>query len=146
MVQTSNRRFRDDEFLVPRALTEGRSAIRVRVQFTPVKRPLFPGRPLADLAWSEIRYTAYCFVMPEAAEPAATSNPPPGAGATASKPIKAPLRALATNPNYFTDGSGKAIYLTGSHTWNNLQDWGTNGSIQPLDFTAYVKMLVAAQP
>jgi len=37
----------------------------------------------------------------------------------------------------------KAIYLTGSHTWNNLQDWGTNGSIRPLDFAAYVKMLVA---
>jgi hypothetical protein len=66
IVQTSNRRFRDDEFLVPRALTRGRSAIRVRVKFTPVKRPLFPGRPLAKLAWSEIRYTAYCFVMPEA--------------------------------------------------------------------------------
>ena len=79
VVQTSNRRFRDDEFLVPRVLTAGRSAIRIRVQFTPVKRPLFPGRPLADLAWSEIRYSAYCFVMPEAAEPAATSGPPPGA-------------------------------------------------------------------
>jgi hypothetical protein len=65
VVQTSNRRFRDDEFLVPRALTEGRSAIRIRVRFTPVKRPLFPGRPLAELAWSEIRYSAYCFVMPE---------------------------------------------------------------------------------
>lgn len=60
-----------------------------------------------------------------------------------SGPITAPLRALSTNPHYFTDGSGKAIYLTGSHTWNNLQDWGTNGSIQPLDFSAYVKMLVA---
>jgi hypothetical protein len=69
IVQTSNRRFRDDEFLVPRDLTERRSAIRVRVEFTPVKRPLFPGHPLAKLAWSEIRYTAYCFVMPEAATP-----------------------------------------------------------------------------
>src|SRR5262249_52503121 len=42
-VQTSNRRFRDDEFLLPRALTEGRSTIWVRVKFTPVKIPLFPG-------------------------------------------------------------------------------------------------------
>jgi hypothetical protein len=65
VVQTSNRRFRDDEFLVPRELTAGRSAVRVRVQFTPVKRPLFPGRPLAELAWSEIHYSAYCFVMPQ---------------------------------------------------------------------------------
>ncbi|MGV3774693.1 MAG: DUF2961 domain-containing protein [Verrucomicrobiales bacterium] len=63
-VQTSNRRFRDDEFLVPRSLTEGRSAIRVKIEFTPVQRPLFPGKPLPELAWSEIRYDAYCFVMP----------------------------------------------------------------------------------
>jgi hypothetical protein len=66
VAQTSNRRFRDDEFLVPRDLTEGRSAVRVRVKFTPVKVPLFPGRELPELAWSEIRYTAYCFVLPQA--------------------------------------------------------------------------------
>jgi len=64
VVQTSNRRFRDDEFLIPRDLTEGRASIRVRIHFTPVKIPLFPGRPLPDLAWSEIRYTAYCFILP----------------------------------------------------------------------------------
>ncbi len=69
--------------------------------------------------------------------------PPFGAPVDRSRPITAPLRALPTNPNYFTDGSGRAIYLTGSHTWNNLQDWGTNGSIEPFDFKAYVKMLVA---
>jgi hypothetical protein len=63
-VQTSNRRFRDDEFIVPRELTQGRSSIRLRVRFTPVETPLFPGHPLAELAWSEIAYTAYCWVMP----------------------------------------------------------------------------------
>jgi hypothetical protein len=57
--------------------------------------------------------------------------------------ITAPLKALSTNPNYFTDGSGKAVYLTGSHTWNDFQDWGTDDSPQPFDFAAYVKMLVA---
>jgi hypothetical protein len=56
---------------------------------------------------------------------------------------KGPLRVHQKNPRYFTDGTGKAIYLTGSHTWNSLQDWGTNDSIQPLDFKAFVKMLVA---
>jgi hypothetical protein len=65
VVQTSNRRFRDDEFLIPLALTRGRKAIRVRVKFTPVSRPLFPGYPLPELAWSEMRYTAYSFVMPK---------------------------------------------------------------------------------
>jgi len=66
IAQTSNRRFRDDEFLIPRELTKGRSAIRVRIPFTPVARPLFPGAPLPELAWSELRYRAYCFVMPKA--------------------------------------------------------------------------------
>jgi len=42
VVQTSNRRFRDDEFLVPRALTEGRASIRVRIRFTPVRIPCSP--------------------------------------------------------------------------------------------------------
>ena len=64
IVQTSNRRFRDDEFLLARKLTRGRSAIRVRVKFTPVARPLFPGQPLPELAWSELRYNVYCYVMP----------------------------------------------------------------------------------
>ncbi len=64
-VQTSNRRFRDDEFLVPRELTKGRSAIRVRFKFTPVPMPLPPGSKPLERAWSEIRYTAYCFVMPK---------------------------------------------------------------------------------
>ena len=65
IVQTSNRRFRDDEFLVPRALTSGRASIRVKVRFAAVGIPLFPGYPLPEQAWSEIRYDAYCFVMPD---------------------------------------------------------------------------------
>ena len=43
IVQTSNRRFRDDEFIVPRDLTRGRSQVRIRIKFTPVEIPLFPG-------------------------------------------------------------------------------------------------------
>jgi hypothetical protein len=64
IIETSNRRFRDDEFLVPRDLTQGRDAIRVRIKFTPMNIPLFPGQPVPELAWSEIRYDAYCFAMP----------------------------------------------------------------------------------
>ncbi|MCX7008518.1 MAG: hypothetical protein NTY53_14920, partial [Kiritimatiellaeota bacterium] len=40
IVQTSNRRFRDDEFLLPLALTQGRETIRIRIEFTPVSIPL----------------------------------------------------------------------------------------------------------
>ena len=65
-VQTSNRRFRDDEFLIGREHTRGRNAIRVRVKFTPVNVPLFPTWPLSEAAWTEIRYTAYAYVMPQA--------------------------------------------------------------------------------
>lgn len=64
VVETSDRRFRDDEFLIGSGLTRSRKAIWVRVKFTPVNRPLFPGYPLGKQAWSEIRYTAYCFVLP----------------------------------------------------------------------------------
>lgn len=32
------------------------------------------------------------------------------------------LRVHPLNSRYFSDGSGKAVYLTGAHTWNNLQD------------------------
>src|SRR5207245_9665027 len=38
-VETSNRRFRDDEFLISPRLTRGRSRIRIRVRFTPVATP-----------------------------------------------------------------------------------------------------------
>ena len=58
-----------------------------------------------------------------------------GAGATG------PLRALASNPRYFTDGSGKAILLTGSQTWDTFQDMDQSSSPAAFDFTAYVNFL-----
>jgi len=64
IVQTSNRRFREDEFLIGPALTKGRSKIRVRVEFVPVDIPLFPGAPSQEKAWSEMRYMAYSYVIP----------------------------------------------------------------------------------
>ena len=65
-VFTVNRRFIESEFMIGREHTEGRSAIRVKVQFTPVDIELYPGHPYPEKgAWSEIRYWAYCFVMPD---------------------------------------------------------------------------------
>jgi hypothetical protein len=64
-VETSNRRFRDDEFLVARDLTHGKKAIWIRIKFTPLNRPPYPGYPLSEQAWSEIKYTAYCFITPK---------------------------------------------------------------------------------
>lgn len=51
------------------------------------------------------------------------------------------LRAHPENPRYFTDDSGKAIYLTGSHTWANLMDGGTTDPPQPFDFSGYLDFL-----
>jgi hypothetical protein len=65
-VETSDRRFRDDEFLIPKALTQGRKKIWVRIQFSPLNRPLYPGGPIGKQAWTEIAYTAYCFIQPKA--------------------------------------------------------------------------------
>jgi hypothetical protein len=72
-VETSNRRWRDDEFMIPRDLTEGRDQIRVRVEHIPVEKPLFSGHPLPKEAWTEYRYWAYNFVMPGLRESAQTS-------------------------------------------------------------------------
>ncbi len=66
IVQTSNRRFREDEILLPLDLTRGKDRIRIRVKSIPLNDPLFPGYPLAKQAWSEINYTAYCFITPKA--------------------------------------------------------------------------------
>ena len=52
-----------------------------------------------------------------------------------------PLRVHPTNPRYFTDGSGQAIYLTGSHTWNNLVDMDKADPPTPFDFEAYLDFL-----
>ena len=49
-----------------------------------------------------------------------------------------PLRVCSENPRYFTDGSGKAIYLTGSHTWNNLVDMSTDDPPEAFDFDGFL--------
>ena len=51
------------------------------------------------------------------------------------------LRVHPGNPRYFTDGSGKAVYLAGSHVWNNFQDWGLSDPPEPLDYGAYLDFL-----
>ncbi|MHC4584106.1 MAG: serine hydrolase domain-containing protein [Planctomycetota bacterium] len=50
--------------------------------------------------------------------------------------IQGPLRILKDNPRYFTDDSGRAVYLTGSHTWSNLVDIGPTDPPPEFDFTA----------
>jgi hypothetical protein len=63
---TSNRRWREEEFLIPQHMTEGIERLSVRIQHVPDDRPLYPGFPFpAKNAWSESRYWAYCYQLPE---------------------------------------------------------------------------------
>ena len=52
--------------------------------------------------------------------------------------VKGPLRVCENNPRYFTDASGKAIYLTGSHTWANLVDMSPSDPPESFDFVYYL--------
>jgi hypothetical protein len=58
-----------------------------------------------------------------------------------------PLRVHPDNPRYFTDGTNspdgslKAVYVTGSHTWNSLVDMGREDPPQRFDFGGYLDFL-----
>jgi len=62
-----------------------------------------------------------------------------------------PLVVSTTNPRYFTvapghRGAGRAVYLTGSHIWNNLHDGMGPGTAcaatpEPFDYAAYFAFL-----
>jgi hypothetical protein len=63
--KTTNRRFRDDEFMIPESLTRNKSQIRVRIKFLPNDQELFPGFPFPrKSAWSELKYDVYSYVLP----------------------------------------------------------------------------------
>ncbi len=64
------------------------------------------------------------------------------AAESSNQPITGEL-TVSSNPHYFKDGHGAALILNGSQTWNTLQDWGADGSVQALDFDAFVKFLTA---
>ena len=51
------------------------------------------------------------------------------------------LRVHSTNPRYFTDGSGNAIYLTGSHTWSNFKNIGPTDPPIIFDYDGYLDFL-----
>ncbi len=69
--------------------------------------------------------------------------PGPGPAATAlqAAPATGPLRVHPANPRYFADGSGRAVYLTGSHVWQNLKDIGPTDPPPAFDFNGYLDMM-----
>lgn len=59
------------------------------------------------------------------------------------KAMHGPLRVSSINPRYFIDANGKAVYLTGSHTWQNLQDSGRSNPPPKFDYERYLDFLEA---
>ena len=64
------------------------------------------------------------------------------ASAQIVRPATGPLRVHPKNPRYFADASGRAIFLTGAHTWANLQDSGA-APIPTFDWQAYLAMMLS---
>lgn len=58
-------------------------------------------------------------------------------------PATGPLRVLTPNPRYFTDGSGRAILLSGSHTWLDLQDGVLTDPPSAFDYAGWLNFMVA---
>lgn len=52
-----------------------------------------------------------------------------------------PLRVSSVNPRYFTDNTGKAIYLTGSQTWYSIVNGDYSDPPAIFDFDAYLTWL-----
>ncbi|MHC4567094.1 MAG: hypothetical protein ACYTE3_15230, partial [Planctomycetota bacterium] len=71
----------------------------------------------------------------------------PGASNVQANSARGPLRIHPENPRYFTDGthindgSLRAVYLTGAHTWNNLVDMGRSDPPEEFHFGAYLDFL-----
>jgi hypothetical protein len=59
----------------------------------------------------------------------------------AGPPAAGPLRVSTANPRYFTDGSGKTIFLAAAHTWANLQDIGFTDPPPAFDYAAHLDFL-----
>lgn len=55
-----------------------------------------------------------------------------------AKKINGVLRVCPENHRYFTDDSGQAIYLAGSHTWNNFRDRNQGDPPTAFDYPAFL--------
>ena len=92
--------------------------------------------------------TTYTYIVAafDAAGNVSAPSAPVSATTQSIGPITAagPLKVLASNPRYFTDGSGKATYLAGSHTWSNgMEDRGTINPPLPFDNNSYLSFMKA---
>lgn len=66
-----------------------------------------------------------------------------GGASAADGSLDGPLRRHPANGRYFTDDAGRAVLLTGSHTWDNLVDMGPTDPPPGFDYDAYLDWLEA---
>ena len=57
------------------------------------------------------------------------------------KAFDGPLHVCRNNPRYFADNSGQPVYLTGSHTWQNLSDIGPACPPATFDYERFLNLL-----
>ena len=65
-ILTSNRRWREEEFLIGAQLTSGISRLAIKIEWVPDQKTLLPGHQFpVPSAWSEARYWVYCYSLPD---------------------------------------------------------------------------------
>jgi len=67
--------------------------------------------------------------------------PLPLAAGAAEPAAMGPLRVRPDNPRWFARPDGRAVWLTGSHTWANLQERGLEGKTPDFDYDGYLDFL-----
>ncbi|MBN1669815.1 MAG: DUF4038 domain-containing protein [Kiritimatiellae bacterium] len=65
----------------------------------------------------------------------------PAQGKGREEAFNGPLRVDPRNGRYFTDNTGEPVYLTGSHTWANLQELKADLEASDFDFAAHLQWL-----
>jgi len=98
------------------------------------------GRIFAGIALAAVAVLA----VTDAQHPAAPARRAPALTVprTATQ-FNGPLRKSTVNPRYFTDASGKAVYLTGSQTWADFQDGSIGDPPAVFDYRKYLDFLQA---
>src|SRR5262245_57216204 len=116
-------------------MREVHAAALLRHELHPSPRAYETGHGIRDTPWPWWRRGAAGRATTSSAAPAPNES-------RRTVTFQGPLRLHASNPRYFTDDGGRAVYLTGSHTWASLQDLVFDG-VGALDYEAYLDFMEA---
>lgn len=87
--------------------------------------------------------TAVATATQQSEEETAVPTTEPTQTAESVAAASGPLHVSPSNPRYFENAAGNIVYLTGSHTWSNLQDNGGSDPPPAFDYPAYLDFLAA---